>query len=94
MPLYDYECGACDAQVEVQHKMAEAPRLACAHCGAAMQRILSPTRLSSGHTSPTAAKHARLTRADEARRERPLQAALRGLLVPASEQVGPDAEEG
>lgn len=33
MPLYDYQCAACSAVFEIEHGMAERPKVKCAMCG-------------------------------------------------------------
>lgn len=33
MPIYEYKCEACHAQLEVLQKMADAPLLECPECG-------------------------------------------------------------
>jgi putative FmdB family regulatory protein len=42
MPLYDYRCTACGRQVEVMHGINDAGPAACAECGGAMRKALSP----------------------------------------------------
>ncbi|WP_416885320.1 FmdB family zinc ribbon protein [Marinospirillum sp.] len=33
MPIYEYQCQACDHQLEVMHKMSEAGPTRCPECG-------------------------------------------------------------
>lgn len=40
MPLYEYECTACEARFERLVAMAEADRASCPRCGAAEARRL------------------------------------------------------
>lgn len=44
MPLYEYECQACQHHVEAQQKMADAPLKTCPSCGKdTLQRLISAT---------------------------------------------------
>ena len=33
MPIYEYQCGACDKQLEVLRKISDAPLVDCPECG-------------------------------------------------------------
>ncbi len=47
MPIYEYECSACDIGVfEVVQKMSDEPVKVCPRCGASVKRVMS---LSSFH---------------------------------------------
>jgi len=42
MPLYEYQCGACQARVEKLQKLSDAPLVNCPECGAdALVRLMS-----------------------------------------------------
>ena len=42
MPFYEYECSACNHQLEVLQKMADAPLRKCPDCGkSALKRLIS-----------------------------------------------------
>jgi putative FmdB family regulatory protein len=41
MPLYDYECAACGAIVELMHGVNDSGPSACRHCGAPMRKLMS-----------------------------------------------------
>jgi putative FmdB family regulatory protein len=44
MPIYEYRCGACGAEVEAIQKMSDAPLRLCKSCGAeALARVMSRT---------------------------------------------------
>lgn len=42
MPTYDYRCTVCGRMVEVAHGIHESGPNACASCGAAMRKAVSP----------------------------------------------------
>ncbi|MFQ5962299.1 MAG: FmdB family zinc ribbon protein [Candidatus Methylomirabilales bacterium] len=70
MPLYQYACQACGVEVEVRHRMSESPPGQCAACGGMLERVFTAPRLSFGsHSSPTAAKYAKMTAAEEVAHE-------------------------
>jgi putative FmdB family regulatory protein len=42
MPVYEYQCQACERVTEARQRMADAPLSDCPHCGAnELRRILS-----------------------------------------------------
>lgn len=43
MPIYEYECRRCNAQVEVMQKMADKPLLKCTKCGGRLEKQWSST---------------------------------------------------
>lgn len=42
MPIYEYACRKCGAQIEVLQKMSDAPLRRCRTCGGRLERLLSP----------------------------------------------------
>jgi len=40
MPLYDYKCPDCSAEVEAEHRMSESPEIICKECGGTMKKII------------------------------------------------------
>ena len=42
MPIYVYQCKACDTQHEVLQKFSDAPLSACPNCGGVVQKLFSP----------------------------------------------------
>jgi putative FmdB family regulatory protein len=88
MPVYEYECRHCTFIVEAHHKMADSPRVHCPSCGEVAVRILSLSSVKSGHSSPTAARHAGLTKSDEVARESELQRGFKTLWFPEAEKAG------
>lgn len=43
MPLYDYQCAACQKITEVRHGFDESFAEPCAFCGAKLNRLFNPT---------------------------------------------------
>ncbi len=43
MPLYDYQCAACQKITEVRHGFDEAFTEPCAFCGGKLNRLFNPT---------------------------------------------------
>ena len=40
MPLYEYQCDACQHRFEVIQKYSDAPIAVCSKCGGAVQKLL------------------------------------------------------
>ncbi|MGH7833530.1 MAG: FmdB family zinc ribbon protein [Candidatus Binatia bacterium] len=90
MPTYDYRCGACGNIFEASHGMREAPAVECAECGLPAKRLLSAPNLKLGNwSSPTAAKYARTTPAEEIARERELQKGYQDVWLPDAVKHNP-----
>jgi putative FmdB family regulatory protein len=74
MPVYEYECTPCRVVYEVRQALTDASLETCPRCGSAVSRLISAPNLNRGnHSSPTAAKYARLSTRDELAREKVLQ---------------------
>ncbi len=42
MPIYEYQCGACEHQLEAIQKMSDAPLVDCPDCGKpALKKLIS-----------------------------------------------------
>lgn len=41
MPVYEYECKACEKVIEVQQKMADAPLTNCPECNGTISKLMS-----------------------------------------------------
>lgn len=41
MPVYEYECGACNRVYELQQKVTDAPMAACPNCGGKVEKLIS-----------------------------------------------------
>ena len=41
MPLYEYQCQACEGRVEVIQRFSDAPLATCADCGGDLRKLIS-----------------------------------------------------
>lgn len=41
MPLYEYQCKACDRRLEVLQRLAEPPLTTCPECGGELRKLVS-----------------------------------------------------
>lgn len=41
MPLYEYECGSCNARTEEIQRFSDAPLEVCASCGGPLRKLIS-----------------------------------------------------
>ncbi len=41
MPVYEYQCNACNAHLEIQQKMSDPPEKICPKCGGELTRMVS-----------------------------------------------------
>jgi putative FmdB family regulatory protein len=41
MPIYEYECKACESCFEVQQKMSDPPEKTCPKCGGELTKLVS-----------------------------------------------------
>lgn len=46
MPVYEYQCQACQDIIEVRQSMADAPLTTCPACAGALKKIISMTSFS------------------------------------------------
>lgn len=46
MPIYEYECPACETVIEIQQRISEDPLSTCPDCGGAVKKLVS---MSSFH---------------------------------------------
>jgi putative FmdB family regulatory protein len=91
MPLYEYACDGCRTVHEVRQRLADEPLQTCPRCGQAVRRLISaPSFNSGGHTSPTAARYARMSPQEEISRERELQRSYETLAFPPGVKHAPD----
>ena len=93
MPIYEYQCGACGEIHAVLQRLGDDPIESCPLCGKAARRLVSAPKLNTGnHTSPTAAKYARMSPAEEVAREKKLQRGYDSLRFPPGVKHGPEAD--
>ena len=90
MPIYDYQCDACLEIHAVLQSFRDEPVAACPTCGQPVRRLVSAPNLNTGnHTSPTAARYARMSASEEVAREKKLQRGYDSLRFPAGVKHGP-----
>jgi putative FmdB family regulatory protein len=41
MPLYEYQCEACERRTEMLQRMSDPPLTACPHCGGTLRKLFS-----------------------------------------------------
>jgi putative FmdB family regulatory protein len=90
MPRYDYACTDCGNNFETGHGMFEEPRVLCPRCGRRAKRLLCAPGLNLGNcSSPTAAKYAKISPAEEIAREREQQRNYQDIWLPAEVKHNP-----
>jgi putative FmdB family regulatory protein len=83
MPTYEYECEPCRVRYQVRHGMNETRLANCPECAGPVGRVISAPYLKlRNYTSPTEAKYARMSDAEEIARERELQKDFRSIMLP------------
>ena len=45
MPIYEYECDACQNRFEVQQSMRDEPITQCPHCAGHVRRVFTPNTI-------------------------------------------------
>jgi putative FmdB family regulatory protein len=74
MPVYEYACEPCRVIYDVRHGLTDRPLERCPRCGQPVARLISAPNMNRlNASSPTAARYARITDAEERARERDLQ---------------------
>ncbi|HWP60401.1 MAG TPA: zinc ribbon domain-containing protein [Candidatus Acidoferrales bacterium] len=90
MPRYDYACADCGTNFEISHGMFEEPRILCPRCRCPAKRLLGAPGLNLGNcSSPSAAKYAKISPAEEIAREREQQKDYQGIWLPAQVKHNP-----
>ena len=46
MPVYEYQCSACNREFEYQQRMSDPDKTTCEACGGALERLISRTAFS------------------------------------------------
>lgn len=83
MPLYEYVCDLCCVLYHVQHGIKAPPLQTCPRCRGSVQRKISAPNLNTrNHSSPTAAKYAKVTSREEITREKMLQRTYETIWLP------------
>jgi putative FmdB family regulatory protein len=90
MPTYEYACDPCRTIYQTKHGMNDAGLKTCPNCTGALRKVISAPSLNTGkHSSPTAAKYAKLSESDEVARENELQHIYRTIWVPPEVKHSP-----
>lgn len=91
MPTYQYKCEPCLKIYKVSHGMNDKPKIRCQECNKVTERMISAPSLSlGGHTSPTEAKYAKMSKTEEIAREKELQKTYETIWVPPEVKHAPD----
>lgn len=89
MPTYQYKCEPCLKIYKVSHSMNETPSIVCPECKKATSRMIAAPNLSlDRHTSPTAAKYAKMSDKEEIAREKELQKVYNTIWMPEEVKHG------
>ena len=79
---------------KVHHGMNEHPEICCPECRRLTERMISAPSLSLGrHSSPTAAKYAKVSASEEIAREKELQKTYQTIWLPPEVKHGPGDDE-
>jgi putative FmdB family regulatory protein len=90
MPTYEYACDSCRVIYQTRHGMNEPGLGQCPTCAGELRKVISAPSLNTArHTSPTAAKYAKLSESDEIAREKELQDVYRTIWVPPEVKHSP-----
>lgn len=90
MPTYEYACDGCRIIYQTRHGMNDAGLDNCPACASTLRKVLSAPSLNTGrHTSPTAAKYAKLSDSDEIAMEKDLQKVYETIWVPPEVKHSP-----
>jgi putative FmdB family regulatory protein len=74
IPVYEYRCEPCHVVYEARQRLDDAPLETCPRCRGRLERLFSAPNVNRGnHSSPTAARYARMSEREELERERVLQ---------------------
>ena len=74
MPVYEYECTACDKVFEVQQRMTDDPLTTCPECEGDLKKLISASSFqlkgsgwySDGYSGPSNGKGAKETKTSSA----------------------------
>lgn len=94
MPIYEYACDPCEILYQTKHGINDPRPEHCPKCKGALRKVLSAPSLNTrNHTSPTAAKYAKLSTSDEIAREKELQKVYKTIWVPPEVKHSPWDED-
>lgn len=90
MPVYEYKCEPCLVIYQVRQGMNDEPLPTCPTCEGAVTRMISASNFNRGnYSSPTQAKYAKMTDAEEIARERALQKTYETIWLPGPVKHSP-----
>ena len=98
MPTYEYACDACLVIYQTRHSINESgPSVSqvkkmCKklECTGEVRKVISAPNFNTGnHTSPTAAKYAKMSDAEEIARENELQKVYKSIWMPPEVKHSP-----
>ncbi|MDH3601244.1 MAG: zinc ribbon domain-containing protein [Candidatus Tectomicrobia bacterium] len=90
MPVYEYKCEPCHMIYQVRQGMNDAPLQTCPTCEAQVARLISaPNFNQSNYSSPTQAKYAKMSDAEEIAREQVWQKSYQTVWLPAPVKHNP-----
>ncbi len=93
MPTYQYRCEPCKVIYLVIHGMNDEPKITCPDCAGSTDRMISAPNLNlAGHSSPTEARHSRISPREERAREAELQKIYRTIWLPEPVKHAPGDE--
>jgi len=94
VPTYEYACDACRIIYQTRHSISESGPSSCSECEGDLRKVLSAPNLNmSNHTSPTAAKYAKMSETEELARENELQKVYKTIWVPPEVKHSPWEED-
>ena len=83
MPVYEYKCEPCQVIYQVLQQMKDSPIQVCPTCAEKVTRLISASNFNRGnYSSPTQAKYANMSDADEIAREQTMQKSFQTVWLP------------
>jgi putative FmdB family regulatory protein len=90
MPVYEYKCEPCQVIYQVRQGMQDHPLQQCPSCKGPVNRLISAAHVKRGnYSSPTQAKYAKMTAAQEIAREKALQKGYETIWLPSPVKHNP-----
>lgn len=90
MPTYEYACDPCRIIYQTRHGINDPAPAQCRECKRALRKVLSAPSLNTrNHSSPTAARYAKLSESDEIAKEMDLQRVYQTIWIPPEVKHSP-----
>jgi len=90
VPLYEYACDPCRILYQTRHGIHDPRPDHCPKCGGELRKVISAPNLNVGnYSSPTQAKYANLSEADEIAKEKDLQKVYQTIWIPPEVKHNP-----